>query len=62
MNADGQTTYQRILQLLADGEWHTEDELEELSYFPREWIKELKASGRRVFTSDNGCLRVRIEG
>jgi hypothetical protein len=61
MNADGQTTYQRILQLLADGEWHTEDELVELSYFPREWIKELKASGRRVATSDNGCLRVRIE-
>jgi len=61
MNADVQTTYERILQLLADGDWHTEDELEELAYFPREWIKELEASGRRVATSENGRLRVRIE-
>ena len=61
MNANGQNTYERILQLLADGDWHTEDELEELAYFPREWIKELEASGRRVTTSENGRLRVRIE-
>ena len=52
MIAAGQMTYDRILQLLADGEWHTEDELEALAYFPRKWIKELEASGGHVTTTE----------
>jgi hypothetical protein len=58
MIAAESTTYERVLRLLADGEWHTEDELEKVAYFPREWIRELEASGRRV-TAENG--RVKLE-
>ena len=55
-----QTTFDRVLELLADGEWHTEKELEEVSYFPREWVKELDASGYPVTTVENGGLRLRL--
>jgi hypothetical protein len=61
MIAESTCTYQRILELLADGEWHTEEELEELAYFPREWIKELEISGEPVTTVHNGVVRVRLE-
>jgi hypothetical protein len=61
MIAEGTTTYEQVLQLLADGEWHTEDELAEISYFPREWIRELKASGEHVTTVENGKLRLRLD-
>jgi hypothetical protein len=61
MIAEGMTTYDRVLQLLADGEWHTEDELGEVAYFPREWIRELEASGKHVTTVENGGLRLRLD-
>jgi hypothetical protein len=35
------TTYERILQLLSDGDWHREEELASVSAYPREWVKEL---------------------
>jgi hypothetical protein len=35
------TTYERILQLLADGDWHREEELGAVSAYPHEWVKEL---------------------
>ncbi len=61
MIADGQTTYHRILHLLGDGKWHTENELDAVAYFPREWIKELNVSGRHVTTTENGCLKVKLD-
>jgi hypothetical protein len=57
-----QSTFDRVLQVLADGEWHTEAELEEVSYFPREWVKELDASGYPVTTVDDGGLKLRLAG
>lgn len=54
-------TYTRVLELLADGEWHTEDELGEVAYFPREWIHELQVSGEHVTTVENGSLCLRLE-
>jgi hypothetical protein len=62
MITETQTTFDRVLQLLADGEWHTEEELEEVSYFPREWVKELDASGYPVATIEDGGLRLRLAG
>ena len=61
MITDGVSTYDQILGLLADGEWHTEEELEELSYFPRRWIRELEASGEPVTTSESGGLKLRLD-
>jgi hypothetical protein len=60
MNTETETTFERVLQVLADGEWHTEGELAEVSYFPREWINELKVSGYPLATAENGCLRTRL--
>jgi hypothetical protein len=54
-------TYERILELLDDGEWHSEEELEEVAYFPREWVRELELSGQPVRTADNGGLHLRLE-
>jgi hypothetical protein len=55
------STYARVLALLGDGEWHTEDELGEVAYFPRKWIEELEASGERVTRAENGELCLRLE-
>ena len=61
MITEDMSTYARMLDLLADGEWHSEDELRQLAYFPRKWIEELEASGERVTTAENGGVRVRLE-
>jgi hypothetical protein len=61
MIADGMTTYARVLELLADGEWHEEEELREVAYFPRAWIRELQLSGESVRTHQNARLRLRLE-
>jgi len=57
---EGDTTYNRVRQLLGDGEWHSEDELAQVAYFPRRWIQELEASGEHVTTVENGSLRLRL--
>ena len=61
MITEDTSTYARVRALLADGEWHTEDELREVAYFPRKWIEELEESGERVTTAENGGLRLRLE-
>jgi hypothetical protein len=61
MICERETTYERVRQLLGDGEWHSEDELAEVAYFPRKWIEELRASGEPVTTVENGSLRLRLD-
>ena len=55
MSGDTTTTFERVLDVLSDGDWHSEDELGEVSYFPREWIRELEASGYPVAETDDHC-------
>ena len=61
MITEDMSTYARVLEVLADGEWHTEDELGQVAYFPRKWIKELEASGEPVTTAESGGVRLRLE-
>ena len=56
----GTTTYERVLDVLADGEWHREDELAEVSYFPREWIRGLEISGHTVDEEDRSRFRLHL--
>jgi hypothetical protein len=35
------STYDQLLEVLADGEWHSEDDLRSITAFPGEWMKEL---------------------
>ncbi len=61
--ATAPTTFERVLELLRDGRWHTEQELGEVAHFPRRWIDELKASGYDVQTSEpDGIFLVRLVG
>ena len=41
-------TYDRVKDVLADGNWHTLEELREVSYFPERWIEELRRDGLEV--------------
>ena len=34
--------------LLEDGDWHTVDELKEVSQFPERWLEELRRDGLEV--------------
>ncbi len=41
-------TYDRVKDVLSDGQWHTMEELREVSYFPERWIEELRRDGLEV--------------
>lgn len=55
------TVYQRLRQLLADGNWHSQREIEEFTSFPEEWILELKYAGGTIVESEDGERLVRFE-
>ena len=40
-----QLTYPAVVELLQDGEWHANDELAAVTFFPREWLDELERDG-----------------
>jgi hypothetical protein len=42
------TTYDRVKDVLADGDWHTLDELKQVSYFPERWLEEFRRDGLEV--------------
>ncbi len=46
-------TYDRVKGVLSDGEWHTLDELREVSYFPERWIEELRRDGLEVVENED---------
>ena len=53
------TTYARMLELLADGEWHTDEELRAVTEYPDEWLKELRYAGFVVDERrDTGLVRL----
>ncbi len=58
---NGATTFERVLEVLSDGDWHNEEELEEVSYFPREWIRELELSGYPIDERGEDRFRLRRE-
>jgi hypothetical protein len=40
--------YERVLTVLNDGEWHDEYELNQLTAYLRDWIRELEREGKQV--------------
>jgi hypothetical protein len=42
------STYQRVKDVLADGEWHSMEELREVCLFPERWVEELRKDGLDV--------------
>ena len=61
MNAEPWKTlrafYQRVLALLADGDWHSEAELAELTAYSCLWVAELRRTGH-VIEQRDGQLRL----
>jgi hypothetical protein len=54
------SVYERLLEVLSDGEWHSEDELRPITPFPREWIAELRHDGHEVAEDPFGGPLVRL--
>ena len=46
------TTYDRVKDVLADGDWHSLDELKQVSYFPERWLEEFRRDGLDVVEED----------
>jgi hypothetical protein len=61
MGCDSPTTFDRVLDVLSDGDWHTETELEEVSYFPREWLRELELSGYSIEHRKDSYFRLHAQ-
>lgn len=55
------STYKRIKDLLADGEWHDIEELKQLSSFPERWLEELRRDGLWMM-EDRGAGKVALAG
>jgi hypothetical protein len=57
---DRVSTYSRLLKLLADGEWHGEDDFRKITFFPGEWMKEFRYEGHEVTVDERGAPVVRL--
>lgn len=53
------STYKRLRELLADGEWHDRSEIATITHYPDEWLAELAYEGCPVVHEDDGSVRVR---
>ena len=42
------STYERVKGVLADGDWHSLEELRAVSSFPERWIEELRLDGLEI--------------
>jgi hypothetical protein len=54
------TTFERVLDLLSDGEWHTKAELAEITRYPQHWVRELGESGYELQLSAEGQVRLDV--
>ena len=54
------SVYDRLLEALADGEWHSEDDLRAITPFPGEWIAELRHEGHEITEDPTGAPLVRL--
>ena len=54
------TIYERLRQLLDDGNWHSEREIQELTTFPEAWIDELRRAPDTIVEEVDGERLVRL--
>ena len=54
------SVYAQLLEVLADGDWHDEDDLRPITPFPREWMAELRHDGHEVGEGPTGAPLVRL--
>ena len=49
-------TYDKLVQFVSNGKWHSEDELGELTPHPRHWVNELRHWGHEAVETDDRRL------
>ena len=54
--------YEQIIDLLSDGEWHTKDDLGEVTAFPELWLDELRHEPEVTMAEDDETIRVKLAG
>jgi len=54
--------YEQIIDLLSDGEWHTKDELGQVTAFPELWLDELRHEPEVRMAEDDETIRVKLAG
>jgi len=47
------STYDRVKNVLADGNWHSVEELKQVCYFPERWLDELRKDGLEVMEDES---------
>ena len=52
--------YEQIIDLLSDGEWHTKDDLGEVTVFPELWLDELRREPAVEIVSDDETVKVKL--
>jgi hypothetical protein len=52
--------YEQIIELLSDGEWHTREDLVQVTHFPELWLEELRHEPRVEIVSEQETVRVKL--
>ena len=52
--------YEQIIDLLSDGEWHTKDDLGEVTVFPELWLDELRYEPAVEIVGDEETVKVKL--
>jgi hypothetical protein len=52
--------YQQIIELLSDGEWHTKEDLGQVTAFPELWLEELRHEPEVSMVGDDETVRVKL--
>jgi hypothetical protein len=52
--------YEQIIDLLSDGEWHTKDDLGQVTAFPELWLDELRHEPEVAIADDDETIRVKL--
>ena len=52
--------YEQIIDLLSDGEWHTKDDLGQVTAFPELWLDELRYEPKVTMADDDETIRVKL--
>jgi hypothetical protein len=54
------TKYEQIIELLSDGEWHTKEDLEQVTVFPDLWLDELRHEPAVQIVDDESNVKVKL--
>jgi len=52
--------YEQILELLSDGEWHTKEDLEQVTVFPELWLDELRHEPSVEIVDGESTVKVKL--